>query len=925
MEPVQCNESNQSTATSVRDIQDANKTDAEQISTGCEMLLAKFNDLNLAQSSAEYYSLADRNASTLRSFGNTLGQARIFRAPIGNEYIKKKKPTAGKINELRFSARFTLQSMDIKLHSEGCLLLVNNDFMAKISIQQPGLLEDTRDFEHAKQVLLEQIRVVEVYYNDLLIERNRLRDEFLQTLENVGSNSATYCEFALDCMELNRLVELEIFEKGLPYLSGYRVVCEEIVKRQLFSGQVTKIAAELYDAECALSRRSELLPSIGALFNTNSSEFVETLQQFHSTAVDGHRKYLLRAAPACLLLHHFQNLPSARILLISGSDVELFANLTTILRYDIFQKPLKKLANRFIDKVNAMKICQFPRKSSLTNPIFILLCKFLQEVIIEFSGKINVKPSELIKYDATGWKSGYDVRNLEDNLTKCLQREYHFVLKLLNHFEPGSIISSKPFEYEPRLLVNESIQNCQTVQESFIWYCLLDDALSAIASRNELADYGKILQVYTTLIQEANREQLEIVPVVNHSLVHFIAGTIGIFEHEEEVELVINRQILQKQALGNRLPGLNCQLDYDSFEHFVTSKTEPVSSAVNNSKSVDDMKRRIGYKIYRLNSNWMQCEMDLDMTLANCAELNGFCEEQKAFQQYLDQYQQYMSLAEDVRIDRIVETLKTTTKPLHFKPWDQQFKQDQLPKILAGIAALWFTLAYEKDSKAGVFGTIFSNTKKSSKENLCGVRKWTAMPSVFDCSMLRFDKIDNVCRLLEHTAWMNCILDKARAVLESHRSVIIVFERPKQLIEFQTDHGKHFDRLNALSDDTPDVEKQRIIQEAGVPGTVTLLTFETVPGVDYNSSQAVEKAGGIHVIQTFLSWGLKRENQIKGLTARNGNGGSYEMIAWEANEVSYSSIEEHRKIYAQYHKNVGFLTHMIMSAGGRDFLRTTID
>ena len=50
-------------------------------------------------------------------------------------------------------------------------------------------------------------------------------------------------------------------------------------------------------------------------------------------------------------------------------------------------------------------------------------------------------------------------------------------------------------------------------------------------------------------------------------------------------------------------------------------------------------------------------------------------------------------------------------------------------------------------------------------------------------------------------------------------------------------------------------------------------------GVDFKSDcKAVEKNGGVHVIQTFFSLDIKEETQIKGRTARKENKGSYQLI-----------------------------------------------
>lgn len=71
-------------------------------------------------------------------------------------------------------------------------------------------------------------------------------------------------------------------------------------------------------------------------------------------------------------------------------------------------------------------------------------------------------------------------------------------------------------------------------------------------------------------------------------------------------------------------------------------------------------------------------------------------------------------------------------------------------------------------------------------------------------------------------------------------------------------------------------------------------------GVDYKSNVAVEKDGGVHVIQTFFSLDSKEKSQIRGRTARKDNKESYELIVCDEHlklqgllrgEVSYATLD----------------------------------
>ncbi|XP_058444296.1 uncharacterized protein LOC131425973 [Malaya genurostris] len=1314
----------------------------------------------------------DHQASVLRSADLTLNQVRKLRSSVGNEFIKKKIQTGGKISDLNFSARLTLEALDIKLHSEGRLMLVDDDLLARVTIVKPDSLDETCDFEQAKKVLLEQIRIEEVFFDGLPLKRNQLRGEFISTLEDVGMKSATDRRFAMDCISLRKMLE-KMHDCERP---DYQYVCEEIVKNQTFSAQLTNAAAKLYDVECFLKRRGELLPCIGAPHKTDWSEFPEALERMLSTASDVHRKRLQEQAPE-YLSGRLGSVSPEKIMLASSGDVGILTDVGHILDGVDFRKPLENLACRFTANVNDFVINDFSLEKSLINPTFILLCKSLKGLLREIVSNSGMTYSDLVQTDTgTGWQPAHEIAwNIEGNSSKCWERQYYFLFKLLKHFEPGSNVDWLSFEHKPRFFVgceNDSlvIDSSQTQPESFIWYCLLDDALLSIAPGNRLMKYENIFQKYVSLIHEAKRDQLEFVRVVSHALADFIACTV------EAIDLEIDSKILQKQIqllipeisfdsstkfgfcemvkifttfwnhrrniiatipakidapemsdiqktlldivlwvsktdaeadefldffyvyndyvlklaavpfewLIESIPGVEMQaitllkliepvddekdvgifrvLDPPKFvpilqilhrdaaipkhqvwlivmEHlslilqqlvrdrwisglglseseqittttaliltltkrlldlqeelkyyFFPANENSLTDSVRNSRSSNEFELQIYRK--ELSQTWTETEKDFSKSLKKCDDLNKLPNQQllrDALQKFSERYQQYMSMAEESRVALIVRKLKAT-KMLHFSCWCAQFKQDQLPKILAAISALWCTFTFEhfdpdveqspelhsyqilsimrllsvddpetgvckhfseippgegktmivrliavllaltghsvrvlccnefqternrvdlnrvfadldihesisystvknligsspvlfngkrvylsgfaEDSNEysasakriltgnldssvlliddanifrcfynhvayqnslslvlpgldiiqakiwsltvettgadsikdriyeyvqssefpekdrwkkflikpvqfqllseddekisytteswfethltemiqaagkvhrkdlrdngcsyyevfkylatedrpaaspvfgdrinygyltiklpsldpsavlsdfplvfGVFGTTFDQAEKSYLEQTGNIKQWTKMPSVFGDSKLLFDKDTNFCCLDNKFDWMDKIFRRAKTAVKAHRSVLIVFVDKQRLTEFENIYGNRLSQVNILSESTPNVEKQRVLNEVGVAETVTLVHWEMVPGLDHQSSRTVEKSGGVHVIQTFFSAYVTEENRIKKLTARRGNKGSYELIVTTA-------------------------------------------
>ncbi|XP_058444290.1 uncharacterized protein LOC131425968 [Malaya genurostris] len=1367
MEPVRNNEANETRAECVPEPHKLREMEVNQISMRIETTAKSLHSVSLTD---------DGNKSetcVCRSSNLTLKQVRKFRSSVGNEFIKKKKPTGGKISELSFSARFTVETWEIKLHSEGRLMLVDDDLLARVTIEKPELLDETRDFEQAKQVLLQQIRIEEVYFDELLSKRNQLRTELMNTLKDEGSKVVIDRHFAMDCILLKRILA---HDEGCQ-LSGFQCLCEIIMKSGSFSVHLTNAATKLYDVECALKRRCELFPCIPTPPEEDLSKLLEALKQILSTASDVHRKCLLKHSPKYLSVH-LENISPERIFLISANDVSVLSDVGNVLQGVNFQKPLENLASRFTALVNGFDFNKFSQTNPLNNPFVILLCKSLKDLIEKIVEVSDTKHSDLIQIDTqTGWQPTNEITwTIEGNSRKCLERQYFFIFNLLKYFEPGSNVDCELFEYEPRLFGCSGsddlvIDPSQTMQESFIWYCLFDDALSSILHRNQLTVYENVLGKYFALIQEANRDQLEFVRVVSHALVDFIACTVESVEKDEESNSVVDGKLLQKQLhllmseisfdssttnqfsemvrifiafwnykrdiiakipakinlpamkeiseelldvvllaseknveveqflrfyqaynvlllqldavsfdwiirsipgvemqgivllklietmTNDKFPGsfrvtdslkfsqmlklvyndteipkhqeipitkvylslimqqlnrkqwssglelsesdqltttttlilmfqkcmlssknIRKQLENDSPDSFFSTYIEPIVEIVNESKSASDF----------------VIEADLYLAFVEFDKFNSFNDKKairKAFLQYSVQFHQYVSLKEESRVAKIAEKLKATNIR-HLNSWDTQFKQVELPKILAGIAALWFTsipktvefpnlaedhglygsqilcilrmlgvgrprlvskhfseippgegktliirliaillalmghsvrvlcwngyqkeksradlnrvfaildveksisystledlnrsgsvllngtrvlssgsvensperamtgsldnsvlliddinvfrryfayyqylliilpgldkiqakiwtltiksteenvikyciyeyiessefpeknrwktflslpgeckwiskdneeisftnrelfdshladmisaahavnrgnrwyhlysyyktfhyLANEKSQTSpktgdkmnygflmmelpglnfitalsdfplvfGVFGEKFHKDEMVYLESFCDIRKWTKMPSIFGCSKLQFDKKANYYSTTNESSWLDKIFNSARKVIVSHRSVIIVFYRKDKMKRFENNYGKYFARLNFLYEDTPNKEKQRIIDEIGGAGTVTLVECKMAPGLDYKSSETVERNGGVHVILAFYSFDTTEENQIKGLTARHGNQGSYEIVIF-SDTNSYDEMNKERE------------------------------
>ncbi|XP_053687453.1 protein translocase subunit SecA-like [Sabethes cyaneus] len=207
----------------------------------------------------------------------------------------------------------------------------------------------------------------------------------------------------------------------------------------------------------------------------------------------------------------------------------------------------------------------------------------------------------------------------------------------------------------------------------------------------------------------------------------------------------------------------------------------------------------------------------------------------------------------------------------------------------------------------GVSGTLttLSEPQQKTIKELYDIGQKSVLPTFFGCSNLCYDASGDFYHLPTAGDWMECICSHTQEVVASKRAVITFFSTEEELHKFKCNYSGRFDRLNVLTENTEKTIKRQYINEAGIPRTVTLATRGMGRGVDYKSSVAVERNGGVHVIQTFFSLDIREETQIRGRTARKDNKGCYELVVCDSDlknsalltkdeQISYDKLNENR-------------------------------
>lgn len=181
----------------------------------------------------------------------------------------------------------------------------------------------------------------------------------------------------------------------------------------------------------------------------------------------------------------------------------------------------------------------------------------------------------------------------------------------------------------------------------------------------------------------------------------------------------------------------------------------------------------------------------------------------------------------------------------------------------------------------GVTGTLenLAESQKRILEKDYNIKKWTLIPSVFGQNKRVFDnRID--FHIEDAKDYYEVINEEIRNHLDN-RAVLVFFEDQKKLKSFYESQNFMLlrDKAAILTESATPEEKKGFVSRSSLSGNVSLMTRCFGRGTDFICmDESVLKAGGVHVIQTFLSEEKSEQSQIMGRCARQGDRGSYSMV-----------------------------------------------
>ena len=181
-----------------------------------------------------------------------------------------------------------------------------------------------------------------------------------------------------------------------------------------------------------------------------------------------------------------------------------------------------------------------------------------------------------------------------------------------------------------------------------------------------------------------------------------------------------------------------------------------------------------------------------------------------------------------------------------------------------------------------------------------GIERFIYVPSVYGQSNFKFDMAgDGIFVEPSVSDFFHKITDVILDVTKQRRAAIVFFHDNLRLHEYkQSSFFKRLGRrqIRLLTEDMSADDKGFVVKKAATAGQITLCTASFGRGTDFFcKDDVVQKNGGVHVIQAFLSEELSEEVQIKGRTARQGKQRSYQMVLLESDLETHFDIERGAK------------------------------
>ena len=194
----------------------------------------------------------------------------------------------------------------------------------------------------------------------------------------------------------------------------------------------------------------------------------------------------------------------------------------------------------------------------------------------------------------------------------------------------------------------------------------------------------------------------------------------------------------------------------------------------------------------------------------------------------------------------------------------------------------------------GVTGTLktLGNQQQKILRESYNIQKETYMPSVYGKNNRKFNKFEDVFVENDLDFSQKIVKEVEKNLNQGKRCVLVFFRDEKDLNKFcEATCAQNLD-AKIMTEKADMNEKKAFVATATLPNSVSLMPRCFGRGTDFKCRDtSVIQAGGVHVIQTFLSEDISEEIQIQGRCARQGDDGSYSLVLLKSELEAFLIVE----------------------------------
>ncbi|XP_076283167.1 uncharacterized protein LOC143210305 isoform X2 [Lasioglossum baleicum] len=321
-----------------------------------------------------------------------------IKIPFGNDGYVDGKWEKNRLIEL-YSCEFTHphsnQTVYIRNQRPGYLFTFDeDDFVARVSFDKLQELDfDQLPVVNTKENFLKKLIIIEIIRDKAINCRDAAYMQFMQLFQDRSGRTVENLECAEDIFQLSIILE------------GYRLtsrgsILDNIVNNEYISSDLKDTCRELINREKALDARRKDFPQV---YRFKPKNVFAELYKTYESAVKNHETSLLDkcfssiSQSAYSMDSNINALSGQQVFYISKQDINLFCDLANEMNesLSIFLHNLQSLLFNKVMKVkNHISLTAL---APLTHPIYFHLCKHIQELILEISGKTDMSVNDLLK------------------------------------------------------------------------------------------------------------------------------------------------------------------------------------------------------------------------------------------------------------------------------------------------------------------------------------------------------------------------------------------------------------------------------------------------------------------------------------------------------------------------------------------------